>query len=176
MRTHTNKLLGENELSMEHKAFDFDWDSFEAELLPILLPALKAKDSAKILSFIESNLNCISDPYEGERLTDNWRDELVSLPIQDIADYALPKYYSVTKEFGLGDSWIQISDELHQNEVDALLGKAFEIFDPGGYGSYFQSLEQIKQSIDILSKNENPVVKSYVKDLSEVSKGLYVTF
>ena len=161
---------------MEHKAFDFDWGSFEAELLPILLPALKAEDTAKMLSFIESNLNCISDPYEGERLAVNWKDELVSLPIQDIADYALTKYYSVTEEFGLGDSWIQISDELYQNEVDALLGNSFGVFDPGCYGSYFQSLEHLKQSIDILSKNENAAVKSYIKDLSKVSKGLYVTF
>ena len=161
---------------MEHKAFDFDWNSFEAELLPILLPALKAEDSAKILSFIESNLNYISDPYEGERLADKWRDELVSLPIQDIADYALTKYYSVIDGFGLGDSWIQISDELHQYEVDALLGNSFEVFDPGCYGSYFQSLAHLKKSIKILSKNENEVVKSHVKDLSKVSKGLYVTF
>lgn len=161
---------------MEHKAFHFEWGLFEKEFLPFLSPALKTENPNKIIDFIESSLNHISDPYNGNPLTHNWKDELASLSIQHIADYALTKYYSVNDDFGLGDSWVKLSDSLLQVELDAFLGNSLKGFDPGCYGSYFQSPEQIKISIDILSKSENRTVKSYVESLSKVSNGLYVTF
>jgi len=161
---------------MEHKAFDFFWNSFEEELLPILQTALNNENSELLLNFIDLNLKHISDPYEGDLLMDNWRDELNILPIQDIADYALTKYYSVDKPFGLGESWVDIRDNLTKKEVDALLGSAFDNFDPGCYGSYFQSIDELKINTTLLSKVKNSTIESYVDDLSKVSNGLYVTF
>jgi hypothetical protein len=161
---------------MEHKAFDFYWNLFEKELLPILQIALNRKDSELLINFIKLNLEYISDPYEGAPLVDDWHDELTLLPIQDIADYALTKYYSVENQLGLGDSWIDISDNLSKKEVDALLGHAFDNFDPGCYGSYFQSIDELKRNSALLSKVKNPIIESYIDDLSKVSKGLYVTF
>ena len=161
---------------MEHKAFNFCWNSFEEELLPVLQTALNKADTELLLNFIDLNLKYISDPYEGDRLIENWRDELNLLPIQDIADYALTKYYSVDKPFGLGDSWIDISDNLSEKEVGALLGRAFDNFDPGCYGSYFQSIDELKRNITLLSKVKDTIIASYIDDLAKVSKGLYVTF
>ena len=163
-------------MSMEHKAFDFDWDEFEIALLPVFLSTLASNDSTGLLEFIELNLENITDPYEGDKLGKNWQVEISSYSIQEIADYALTKYYSVTEEFGLGNSWISQTDKLSKKEVDALLGTSFKCFDPGCYGSYFQSLGQLNESIKILSNIKDPIVAQYVRDLSGMKKGLYVTF
>ena len=163
-------------MSMEHKAFDFDWESFQTEFFPIICSALASGDKSPLLNFIELNHKEITDPYEGEALDEEWQTDIAVLPIQEVADFALTKYYSVVDEFGIGESWIELSDKLNQREVDALLGSSIQGFDPGGYGSYFQSLSQLRKSIKDLTCVEDPIVKQHVGDLSRVTKGLYVTF
>jgi hypothetical protein len=161
---------------MEHKAFEFDWDSFDKELLSILIPSLQIEDCEPIISFIKSNQHLISDPYEGSKLDVGWEEKLSSLPILDIADHALTKYYSVNKDIGLGDSWLAINEYLSQREIDALLGSSFKVFDPGCYGSYFQTERQLRDNVRILASVDNQIIKEYVSYLSSVHKGLYVTF
>ncbi|NTV79269.1 MAG: hypothetical protein HGA25_09110, partial [Clostridiales bacterium] len=51
---------------MEHKAFLFDYDAFERELAPILTKALDNENPAPILSFIEQNIDVLTDPYNGD--------------------------------------------------------------------------------------------------------------
>jgi len=163
-------------MSMEHKAFDFDWTSFNQELSPVLIYALQSDNESLLLDFIKDNLSCITDPYEGQNLEDDWEEVLISSPIQDIADHTLTKYYSVTEDIGLGENWLFINETLPLKGINALLGISFREFDPGCCGSYFQSREQLNESIGILSQFYNPIVESYLDDLTNVRKGLYVTF
>ena len=113
-------------MSMEHKAYSFDWSGFEIELCPILLSALNTDDRVPLLSFIDFNIRSITDPYEGEKLSHDWQEELGVLPVQDVADHALTKYYSVDTGFGIGENWMEITDKLSQTVIDALLGNPLD--------------------------------------------------
>lgn len=161
---------------MEHKAYEFDWNSFEKEFAELLISSLRSENKDALIAFIKSNLSAITDPYEGDSLEGNWKENLSSLSSQEIADHALTKYYSVGEEIGLCDQWIPISESLSQKEVDALLGASYSEFDPGCYGSYFQSPSLVIENIAILSNSGHEPLKSYLGNLSNVSKGLYVTF
>lgn len=163
-------------MSMEHKAYEFDWDSFENELLSALLDALREDDNSKLLEFIACNLESITDPYEGEPLDKHWRENLIHSPTQEIADYALTKYYSVNDDLGLGSEWLSLKDSLKQQEIDSLLGVSYQEFDPGCCGSYFQSIEQLKAKLPIDYSADSPTLKLYLDDMARITKGLYVTF
>jgi len=161
---------------MEHKAYQFDWNSFEKEFKDLLISSIRSDNKGALFSFIESNLSFITDPYEGESLNENWKEYLNSLSIQEVADHALTKYYSVQEEFGLNGEWLEINETLTQEEVNALLGFSYSDFDPGCYGSYFQSKSLLNENIGILSNSKNKEIRSYLANLRNVSKGLYVTF
>ncbi len=162
--------------SMEHKAYEFDWNSFEKEFAELFISSLRSDDKDALIAFIESNPSSITDPYEGNSLEDNWKEYLNTLSTLEIADHALTKYYSVEEEFGLCDEWLPINETLCQKEIDALLGISYSEFDPGCYGSYFQSPLLLVENIGILSNSGNKTIRSYLGSLSNVCKGLYVTF
>jgi hypothetical protein len=161
---------------MEHKAYEFDWDSFDSELRPILENSLSTNENTKLYSFINSNLNYLTDPYEGERLEENWEDLLETKSIQELGDFALTKYYKVTEGFGLGNNWLKLQEGLTQDIINALLGTSLSGFDPGCYGSYFQTSKQRKANIVLLSESNIPFVKEFLANLCKLNKGLYVTF
>ena len=161
---------------MEHKAYEFNWKDFEEELLPLLKSAIAEDSESHIEQFIESNLDSICDPYEGEVLTTQWREKLESETVQELCDFALTKYYSVATDVGVADEWLPIQSQLAENELSSLLGSTILGFDPGCYGSYFQTPAQLKNSIEVLSQSKLGVVEGYVKAVYGVKKGLYVTF
>ena len=55
-------------MTMEHKAFEFDWASFESELLKSFQFCIEFNDRTEILKFIKTNLKYVTDPYEGDSL------------------------------------------------------------------------------------------------------------
>ena len=169
-------LYGEKDLTMEHKAYEFDWDGFSKELKPLMLEALSSGECFKILRFIEKHKEKVTDPYEGEPLLENWSEDLAFESLQNILDYALTKYYSVSNDLGLGYEWLVLSDDLDEKESISLLGESVYEFNPGCYGSYFQPESVLKTSIETLSNVNEPQIVSFVERLSALSKGLYVTF
>ncbi|MEH1942426.1 MAG: hypothetical protein V7L01_19730 [Nostoc sp.] len=112
--------------------------------------------------------------------------------INQYGDFAITKYYNPQCNIGLGYNWMPLYDIL-PNELDKdvspLLGKFFGIpgnyFNPGKMGSYFQSLEQVKNNFELLNflLNENkehlPNLALLMKMLSnalDLKKGLNITF
>ena len=88
-------------MSMSHKAFAFDWRTFERELLPVLVHALSTDSGDGLVRFVDSNITHCTDPYEGEPLLPNWKDSLGTGDVQELGDYALTKYYDATDDCGL---------------------------------------------------------------------------
>ncbi len=63
---------------IEHRAFLFQFDQFERELLPILQAALAAGDCTDLVAFIRQNIGELADPYEGRPLGEDWEKMIES--------------------------------------------------------------------------------------------------
>lgn len=145
---------GAHKMSMEHKGYAFDWQSFASELHPILLNGLETGDTQGLINFIASNREQLTDPYAGAPLKENWHRLLSNCDIHEYGDYALTKYYEVGTDRGLGYTWREISDQLPVAARKSLLGKPLgpqgSFFDPGRMGSYFQAPAQVAASLEVL--------------------------
>jgi hypothetical protein len=97
-------------MSMDHRAFAFDWTAFEGGLLPILVRALETEDQGPLSSFIEAHRRELRDPYEGDPLPHDWRSLLEHGGVQELADFALTRYYRPEDDRGLGPEWQAIDD------------------------------------------------------------------
>ena len=163
---------------MEHKAYVFNYKSFENELMPILANCLKNGDIELLRSFIAAHKDSVTDPYEGEELPSNWEDALENRDVHEYGDYALTRYYDPSEDIGLGERWLQLDDRLQTLALGTPLGEAI-LFDPGRMGSYFQSPDQIAEALR-LAQAIQPALPG-VADLANLlrsgrAKGLYVTF
>lgn len=173
---------------MEHKAFIFDYEKFEQELLPLLREDLATNDCKGVIAFIRLNIESLTDPYEGDPLVEDWEDMIETPDAHQYGDFALTKYYALTDDIGLGSSW-QAIQELVANDqgispiLGSVVGTSGDPFDPGKMGSYFQSNEQVKESLEYLqqlaqqkSSEEMNEAIDLMKQVSQSQKGLYVTF
>jgi hypothetical protein len=131
---------------MEHKAYALDWSRFESDLLPLLLDALASDDPDTLEVYIDRHLHELSDPYEGQPLSADWRESLENRDVQEYGDYALTRFYDPGDCWGIGYEWARLSDQLPELAANAILGfpvgPAEHLFDPGRYGSYFQTLRR----------------------------------
>jgi len=74
---------------MEHKAYTFDFASFDVELRPILEKVLRTGELDSLIDFIVRHLENLSDPYEGEPLNENWEQLIESRDPHQYGDFAL---------------------------------------------------------------------------------------
>jgi hypothetical protein len=171
-------------MSFDHKAFAFDWDSFQREMAGVLSRALITGDASGLERFVESNLSTCTSPYDGGRLGSNWRRCLGMAGLQEVADFALTKYYDPSQDQGLHEAWADIDSGLPVEGKVALLGMPFgeradRLFDPGLMGSYFQTPERVRASLATLRSVGASELEGYTRFLATVvsaAKGLYVTF
>src|SRR3954453_8782269 len=131
-------------MPMCHKAYAFDWAAFERDELPGLLSrALETGDTSGLLAYVERNRGLLKDPYEGDPLGEDWEDTLENRDVHEYGDYALTRFYAPAADRGLGPCWADIDDALPREDREVLLGSPFgpehNRFDPGRYGSYFQT-------------------------------------
>ena len=171
---------------MEHKAYAFDYATFERELRPILEQALTSGDCRGLVAFIEENRDELTDPYEGEPLGDDWLDLVETADAHQYGDFALTKYYDVLEDGGLGGNWSEAQDALpvtksgHSPLLGHTLGPAQTPFDPGKQGSYFQGLSELAESKDVVVRAARAPWRSAVVAMFDealaAEKGLYVTF
>lgn len=175
---------------MEHKAFVFDYLTFDRELRAILEDALATGDSSEVVSFINANLSNLRDPYEGEPLGNDWESFIDTHDAHQYGDFALTKYYDPLADKGLGTSWesaqemIAVNTTLKESPIlGSTIGPKDEPFDPGKMGSYFQSPRQVRESyeymLEIAAKIPSGDLTKAVQMLEEARKsenGLYITF
>jgi hypothetical protein len=170
-------------MSMSHKAYPFDWEAFQRELLPLLETALRTHDVEELIAFVHREPDAFSDPYEGEPLEEDWLSKLAPADEHQVGDFALTRYYRPRDDFGLLDDWMDIHPIVGEEASRCLLGSAIGLpdnyFDPGKYGSYFQDRDQVRRSLVVLKSEGDKVPAEYLEGLARVvaaGKGLYVTF
>jgi hypothetical protein len=170
-------------MSLEHKAFAFDWVRFTRGLQPTLLRALADDNSAILEKYIERHRNELRDPYEGEPLTEDWRDLLENEGVQEFADFTLTRHYRPAEDRGIGYGWSELRDELPEPQAAAMLGKSLGAcgvtFDPGRMGAYFQTPVMVRRSLQMLATVRRPELKRFRNLLNRCAvtgSGLYVTF
>ncbi|WP_146259908.1 hypothetical protein [Pseudomonas sp. URMO17WK12:I2] len=180
-------------MSLEHKAFVFDFYRFRGELKPILESSLRSGDTHSLFEFIVANKDILVDPYQGEALDESWEDMIEERDAHQYGDFALTKYYSPLEDQGLGVEWEGLQELMpHSANVSfsPFLGAPIvvgeEIFDPGKMGAYFQSESEVVESLSVLTAFESVVPKNYIdgfvrfKCLLERAidegRGIYITF
>ena len=177
-------------MSTEHKAFIFDYENFLVELKPILEGALTSGDCSGLEFFIDRNFDLLSDPYEGEKLTHDWRRMMEEVDAHQLGDFALTKYYDPSSDFGLSYDWREVQDLLDKRfglGVITVLGEPVgppdNVFDPGKMGAYFQSAESVAVSFEMLNGNMNSNTKENIRrfigmleQAASQKMGIYVTF
>src|SRR5215813_9569553 len=136
-------------MSIDHKAFTFNYTGFQTELAEILGKALAEKDVSALTQFIEENIAFLKDPYEAEALDPQWHAILSEDGFENdphhLGDIALTKFYDPSKNIGLRNNWLRQREKFIQlMDYDYYtLGKKFgpvgNRFDPGKLGSFILS-------------------------------------
>lgn len=146
-------------MSIEHKAFLFNYDGFELHLSSILMDSLTNEDTSNLVAFIKQNLASLKDPYEGEPLNNSWETMIDNADPHQYGDFALTMYYNPQHDIGLGYNWEDSHNFLCQKFIDKpliLLGVPFgsinNYFDPGKMGAYFQSPHQVQENLRLLEE------------------------
>lgn len=179
-------------MSMEHKAFLFDYTLFQRELMPIIEASLATEQSDALIDFIKKHRTNLLDPYEGEPLPVDWIDMIEGGDVDQYADFCLTKYYDPKADLGLGEQWISVQESLESCVSGAgrlTLGVPLSVgdryFDPGKMGSYFSTEEMIGEGVKLLQELDDKcrhtllefdVVKNIYNHAKSLNKGLYVTF
>jgi len=148
-------------------------------LLPILLEAIDTNNDASLREFLSRSISECYSPYDGEPLTAPWESNLEAGDIQELADFALTKFYAPDANQGVGHNWIELDAQLPEEARRALLGLSVAGFDPGRQGAYFQSPSDVAKSATALSGCPHPELLSYRKLLEESRRqglGAYITF
>ena len=175
---------------MVHKAFLFDYESFERELRMALEVALESGECTGLLCFINDNRARLKDPNEGEPLAENWMDLIETEDAHQFGDFALTKFYDPRTDIGLGAQWeaahsltCEIADLPFSPLLGGTLGPPHDPFDPGKCGSYFQSAALAAQNYAFLQKLAEADAGGVLTDSLTMLRravqsrtGLYVTF
>src|SRR5262245_48970068 len=145
-------------MSMQHKAYPLDYVRFRVELKPVLEAGLASGDVSELRRFIAANFQFLKDPNEGDPLPASWEALVEPKDVHQYGDLALTKFYDPREDVGLGYDWLGGSDRLGVDDLlDEELGEGQSItlgqpcgfpgnyFDPGQYGSYFQSPDLISR-------------------------------
>lgn len=138
---------------------------------------------ARLFRYIEDRHNSLKDPYLGNPLNEYWLEMLENRDVQEYGDFALTCFYDPAGNWGIGNRWIEIDELLFESHRSALLGFSIgsvgKLFDPGGMGSYFQTPEQVLQSLEVVCNLNIPFIAIF-RELLEISSqqgfGIYVTF
>ena len=170
-------------MSMDHKAYAFNWTRFDLDLHPLLVDALAANDTTELEAFTDQHRQELTDPYEGAPLPEDWRAMLENRDVHEFGDFALTRHYNPRDEWGVGEEWMELSEQLSEAAVGALLGSPVgppeARFDPGRLGSYFQTPAMVRESQAMLRREERPELQDHLRLLEQcvaARLGVYVTF
>lgn len=178
-------------MSMDHKAFVFDYTSFERELRPRLERALHRQETGELKEFIRIYRDVLKDPCEGMPLDEAWEHLIESDEPDQYGDICLTKYYDPASDIGLGPGWLAAQSHIEKaapGKGALLLGRPLHcgtvFFDPGKMGSYFASPDDVAQGLSLLQSlsgsgdvsQELDAVMAMLERARETNMGLYVTF
>jgi hypothetical protein len=99
-------------MSINHKAYIFDYDRFQIELMELLEKSLNSDDFTNLIIFIEQNLSYLKDPYEGQPLDAFWEAKIAIKDAHNYGELAITKFYDPQNCIGLSYKWAEIDDLL----------------------------------------------------------------
>ena len=99
-------------MTLDHKAFIFDYDAFIKELADILENALVKNKIHELIAFIENNLSYLKHPDEGEYLDYSWKEIIETEDTSEYGDIAITKYYNPDDNIGLSCIFLKNLDNL----------------------------------------------------------------
>lgn len=168
---------------MEHKSFLFNTSAFTKELSEIILTAGETNNEELLISFINQNLDHLKSPYSGEELTSEWLEELETEDIQELADFAMTKYYNPDEELGLSYVWeslLELFDDLDlkYNREYYILGESLNfknfILDPSKMGLGFVNSEHVNDiHRELVSLKENFAAICETENFDEKTINVY---
>ena len=177
-------------MSMEHRAYIFDYCAFDRELRAVLVHALEAGDWSDVHRFVDTHRSSLANPYDGQPLEQDWRTAVASARPEVSGAVALTKYYDPVANIGLHAEWRDVFDALEQAAAgggsimlgDPIVGGG-RVFDPGLLGTYLQEPLRIRTNLVALDRlaREHESLVPIVPPLAEmlvaaVDRGLYVRF
>jgi len=176
-------------MSMLHKAYALAWTAFEEDLLPLLERALRSGRTDELVAFIDDHRAELADLATAYPLGADWRSNVDLADVQQLGDVALTRYYDLRQDRGLCHAWLKVHSALPPPVQAALLGEPIggkTLFDPGKMGSYFQSAEQVRESLTLLREAEPLPAGEYradfdrfralLEECGERGHGVYITF
>jgi hypothetical protein len=191
-------------MSMEHKAYAFDYKAFRRRLAPLLYAALQTRDCARLVAFIDRHRAELTDLETMEvGLGPDWRERWEEKDPHRLGDLALTRYYDPGAPSGLSYDWQEVIDAAAKEAGNAraellVLGTPFgpprTYFDPGKMGSYFQTPGQVCRNHGLLLRllDRRPELRDLApyytaegqplsiglmfEEAVDADKGLYVTF
>src|SRR5262245_55387643 len=106
-------------MSMDHKAYVFDYHAFKSELSGTLMDALSTGQTDSLVKFIEGNRESLTYPYgtmpdqqtwrdliePGDHLDESWQDLVETPDAHTYGDFALTKFYDPADDIGLSHGW-----------------------------------------------------------------------
>jgi hypothetical protein len=167
---------------MSHKAYALRYESFQAELAPVLLAALATREATGLEAFVVRNRAQLSVPWDAAPLPAAWAPATPG-SVQELADVALTLFYDPGRDFGLAEAWRHEDEQLPEAARACLLGETFgppgAVFDPGLQGSYFQSPDAViasERTLQVLRRSSLQQFLSGLAVVRQAGAGLYVTF
>ena len=165
-----------------HRAFAFNWESFDTSLRPMLEYALTNSSRDILVDFVDRNRDRLVDPYDGLPLPPSWQ-LLMENPndIHTIGDFCLTRFYDPKRDHGISERFETVSALLSDNEVRCLcghvLGSKVSPFDPVGMGCYFQKPRAVVESRRTLAQHRDQLAGflNFLDDCISDGLGLYVT-
>src|SRR5260221_9040117 len=157
---------------MEHHAFVFDYDAFDAELLPVLKYVLSLENVESLIQFIDIHLTHLSMPLDGTPLDLSWRDSLAEQDVNGCGALALTRYYNPLDDVGLLFEWDDLWDFLDQYGLSEImlgtpLSRRLVGFYPMGEYSYVQSPEEVTENLKRLEElyKDNPEIDNELDEI-----------
>ena len=95
-------------MSMAHKAFLFDTETFHSTIEPVMKACVANPEAAR--KYICEHYSQFQSPYTGEVLDEDWEDEFDSPTLQVYFDILLTACYDVDDDMGLGYMWDAVND------------------------------------------------------------------
>lgn len=156
-------------MSIDHKAYLFQYDEFHQELADLLHRALESGEVEPLREFINFHRPALTDPWMEGPLEEDWEDEhRQNLDIQLYADVALTKYYDLTDNLGLSYGFDALGVYLnaipslarHADSLicGALFGPKGKRLDPGRMGTGLLPAVRVAQLAKILTSMKWPAI------------------
>ena len=156
-------------MSIDHKAYLFQYDKFQEELADALYRSLQTGIVRPLREFIDRHCGSLTDLATAKRLGEDWEQKYGrDADVQGYADLTLTRYYDLTASLGLGYGFDALTAYLRSvpflaRHAECLIGGTLfgpkgKRLDPGRMGTGFLSPAEVTRFDGLLARTDWPVI------------------